>query len=62
VTPSVDFCNRCGTTIEEDERTCRCCGAETIDANTVMVLKRISARRSRRGREEDGADDNPFPL
>jgi hypothetical protein len=56
------FCSRCGCNLDGDERTCRCCGAETVDANVISLLKRISARRTRRGRDEDPAEDNFFPL
>jgi len=59
---SIGFCSRCGNELREGDRECRACGAETIDANVIVVLKRISPRRLRRGREDDRPDDNFFPL
>lgn len=59
---TVGFCSRCGGDVDEGERSCACCGADTIDANLVTLLKRTSSRRSQRGREEDPVDDTRFPL
>jgi len=56
------FCSRCGASLDEKDRSCACCGAEAVDANIVTVLKRTSARRSRRGRDEEPPEDNLFPL
>ena len=60
----IGYCSRCGSELVEDDEVCRCCGTGSIDANTVMVLKRISARRSLRDRRADSeeADDTIFPL
>jgi len=57
----VGFCSHCGGDLTEDDRECRTCGADVIDANLIVVLKRISARRSLRG-HEDAADETIFPL
>ncbi len=56
------FCSRCGCDLSEGDRECRACGADTIEANVIVVLKRISTRRSRNGRDDDAADDSVFPL
>jgi uncharacterized protein YbcC (UPF0753/DUF2309 family) len=58
---SIGFCSRCGNQVSEGDLECRACGADTIEANVIVVLKRISARRSRRGHDDD-ADDRIFPL
>jgi hypothetical protein len=58
----IGFCSRCGNELSDGDRECRACGAETIDANLIVVLKRISPRRLRRGRDDDGPDDMVFPL
>jgi RNA polymerase subunit RPABC4/transcription elongation factor Spt4 len=60
--PTVVFCSRCGCNVDEDDRICRCCGADSVDANVISLLKRISARRSRRGRDEDAGEDDVIPL
>ena len=54
------FCSRCCGDVGEDERECRTCGADTLDANVIVLLKRISVRRSRRGKEVE--DDGVFLL
>lgn len=59
----IGFCSRCGYNVDDSDRVCRCCGAETLDANLVAVLKRTSARRSRADRNEPAPpEDNLFPL
>jgi predicted amidophosphoribosyltransferase len=61
VTKVLGFCSRCGADLSQEDRFCRCCGNETYDANVVTLLKRTSARRSRRGTVEE-TDDSGFPL
>jgi hypothetical protein len=60
----IGYCSRCGGDVVGDDEVCRCCGAETVDANMVVTLKRVSARRSLRDRnaDADAADDNVIPL
>jgi hypothetical protein len=62
VSRMIGFCSKCATEVEKDDGTCPCCGAETIEANLVTVLKRTSTRRSRRGLDPDGPDELVFPL
>lgn len=61
MTKAFGFCSRCGADIADEDRICRCCGAETIDANFIALLKRTSARRTRRGSVEE-TDDPHFLL
>ena len=56
------FCSRCGADLNENDRECRCCGADACDANTVALLKRTSIRRLRRGRDEEPPEDTLVPL
>lgn len=49
---SIKFCNACGAKIEEKERACECCGAETIEANSIKLMRRTPPRKGRR----DGID------
>jgi len=58
----VGFCSHCGNDLSQDDRECRACGADTIDANVIVLLKRISSRRSLRDREGDSDGDTFFPL
>jgi hypothetical protein len=60
VAGSASFCTRCGGDIVSGDRTCRTCGADTIDANLVTLLKRTSARRS--ARDGDRKEDRLFPF
>jgi uncharacterized membrane protein YvbJ len=59
---SLEFCNHCGADLREGDRECRCCGAETYDANVVTLLKRTSTRRARRGRDEEPPEDTFLPF
>jgi uncharacterized membrane protein YvbJ len=59
---SIGFCSRCGNQLSEGERECPACGTDTVEANVIVVLKRVSARRSRRGRDDDGDDDKIYPF
>jgi predicted amidophosphoribosyltransferase len=56
------FCSRCGAKVEHEERFCRCCGAETTNANLIGMFKRASARRMRGERESEPPEDIQFPL
>jgi hypothetical protein len=62
VTRMIGFCSGCAAEIGTTDRTCPCCGADTIDANLVTVLKRTSTRRSRGRGGDEGPDDMLFPL
>jgi hypothetical protein len=62
VARTVGFCSRCACDLGAADRACPCCGADTVDANLVTLLKRTSARRTRHRGEGDGPDDILFPL
>ena len=57
---SIRFCNACGTRLEENARTCECCGADAAEANSIKLLRRIPPRKPGRDGTAPAADD--FPL
>jgi len=60
---SVHFCRACGARLDEHDATCPCCGAVTIEANVIRLLRRTPLPRARRhgvDGETDGDDASEF--
>ena len=59
---SVHFCHVCGSRLDERDATCLCCGAVTIEANVIRLLRRTAPRRLRRDGIDEENDDDAFAL
>ena len=59
---SVRFCNECGTRLEDEDRSCSCCGLDAMDANSIKLLRRTPPRKGLRDGFQEPQDEDFFEL
>lgn len=59
---SLKFCNECGMRLEDEDRICSCCGADTSEANSIKLLRRTPPRKGVRDGFQEQAEDDFFEL